>query len=126
MSAFAALTLPNNAAVNVVFSPQSIDSNGVATWMTQDSVYDARSVITSSLKLPKNNSSMVRIKERIVVPVMDSVNPSLKLGESIVNIDVALYKGSSETHRLDLRKYAEKLIADAINTAAFQKLESIY
>lgn len=126
MSAFAALTLQNNAAANVVFNPAGIDSQGVATYLTSDSVYDARKKITMSVQLPKNNSSVVRIKQKVVVPVMDTVDATKKVGEIIVNIDAAISKLASETLRLDARKYADTLLANAVSTAAFQNFESIY
>ena len=126
MSAFALLTLQNNAAANVDFTPVSIDSNGVATWKTGDSVYDAKSTVTMSVTHPKNGSDVVRMKQKVVLPVMDSVDTTLKVADCIVNIDVVLPKRASETNRLDLRKYAEKLIANAISTDAFQKLQGIY
>lgn len=126
MSAFAALTLQNNAAANVVFNPQSIDSTGVATFVTADSVFDARKRVTMSVSLPKNGSTVIRIKQKVVVPVMDTVDAALKVGEAYVNIEAVIPKLASETIRLDIRKYADTLLQNAISTAAFQNLEAIY
>lgn len=126
MSAFASLTLVNNAAANVVFNPQSIDSQGLATWLTSDSVYDAKKKVTMLVSLPKNGSTVARVKQRIMVPIMDSVDATLKVGEAYANIEVVFPKNCSETIRLDLRKYADTLLTNAISTAAFQNLEAIY
>lgn len=126
MSAFAALTLQNNAAGNVVFNPQSIDSNGVATFLTADSVYDARKRVTMSVTLPKSTGNVTRIKQRVIVPIMDTVDTSLKVAEAYVNIEAVIPKQTSETTRLDLRKFADTLLQNAITTAAFQNLEAIY
>lgn len=126
MSAFAALTLKNNAAANVVFNPASIDSSGVARWMTADAIYDSKKAATMLVTYPKNGSSVCRIKQKIVVPIMDTVDASLKVGEAICNIDVVLPKNCSETTRLDLRSFASELLANAVSTAAFQNLEGIY
>lgn len=126
MSAFAALTLVNNAAANVVFNPQSLDSAGVATFLTSDSVFDAKKKVTMSVSMPKNGSSVVRIKQRIMVPIMDSVDATKKVAEAYVNIEAVLPKNTSETIRLDLRKYADTLLTNAISTAAYQNLEAIY
>lgn len=126
MSAFAAVTLQNNAAASTVFNPQSLDSSGVATWTTSDSVFDARKKLTMSLTLPKNGSSVIRCKQKVVVPVMDAIDATLKVGEAYVNIEAVIPKQASETIRLDLRKYADTLLQNAITTAAYQNLEAIY
>lgn len=126
MSAFASLTLVNNAAANVVFNPQSIDGSGVAKWLTTDSVFDARKAVTMSLTLPKNGSSVVRLKQKISVPIMDTVDATKKVADAYIMIEAVLPKQCSETIRLDLRKYADTLLTNAISTAAFQSLEAIY
>jgi len=126
MSAFATLTLQNNAAANVVFSPVSIDASGVATWLTSDSVYDAKKSVTMSVSLPKKGGSVSRIKQKIVIPIMNSVVTTQKDGEIIANVEVVIPKIASSTDRLDARKYVQTLVADAVSTAAFTNLESIY
>lgn len=126
MSAFANITLADSASANVVFTPQSNDASGVATWLDNNSVLDAKRKLTMSVTLPKNGSSVVRIKQKVVVPIMDTVNTSLKVGEIIANIDVVIPKLASQTQRLDARAFAKNLLADAVSTAAFTNLESIY
>lgn len=126
MTAFASLALLNNAAATVTFIPQSIDSSGVAKWITQDSVYDARKVVTMSVTLPKNGSSVARIKQKVIIPVMDTVDASKKLSDAYINIEVVLPKQCSETVRLDLRAYGDALLKHVVSTAAFQNLEAIY
>lgn len=126
MSAFAAVTLQNNAAANVVFNPASIDSAGVAKWMTADSVFDAKKLLTMSVTLPKNGSTVTRIKQKVTVPIMDTVDANLKVADAYVTIEAVLPKLASETIRLDLRKYADTLLQNAISTAGYQNLESIY
>lgn len=126
MSAFATLTLQNNAAANVVFAPSSIDSNGVASWFVTNSVYDARWKATMALSLPKNGGTVARLKQRIVIPVMDTVDATKKIGEGYVNIEFVLPKQMSSTNRLDLRKLADTMITNAVTTAGVTDLESIY
>lgn len=125
MPAFAALTLKNNAATDVVFSPSNIQ-NGITRYTTQDSVYDARSVITTSVTLPKTGGQVARLKQKIVIPVMDAVDATKKIGECFANIDVVFPKQASETQRLNLRAYVKNLTADAVSTAAYQYLEDTY
>lgn len=127
MSAFATLTLLDSAAANVAFNPVTIDPSGVAVWKTADSVYDAKSTVSMSVSHPKTNGSqVVRVKQKVVLPIMDSVDASLKLADAIVNIDIVLPKRASETNRLDVLKYAEKLLANAITVDAVQNLQGIY
>lgn len=126
MTAFASLTLVNNAAANVVFAPQSIDANGVATWLTSDSIYDAKQKVTMSLSLPKNGSSVARLKQRIMIPIMDTVDTTKKIAEAYADVTVVIPKQASETQRLDLRKFVEKLTANAVSTDAYQYLQSQY
>lgn len=127
MTAFAALSLANNAAVAVSFNPVGIDSSGVAKWMTiSESALDARRVVTQSVTLPKNGSSVVRVKERVAIPVMDAVDTSKKTAESYVNIEFVLAKQASSTDRLDLQAFAKNLIAHAASTAAITNFESQY
>lgn len=126
MSAFATLTLKNNAVADVVFNPQSIDSNGIAKWLTNDSVYDARKSATMLVSLPKNGSSVARIKQRVMIPIMDTVDTSKKVAEAYINIESVIPKLASETVRLDLRAAGKTLLENAVSTAAFTNLESIY
>jgi hypothetical protein len=126
MSAFAALSLLNNAGTAVVFNPQSIDASGVAKWTTNEASYDAKRVVTMSVSLPKNGSSVIRIKQKVLVPIMDAVDATKKVGEIYVNIETVIPKLASETNRLDVRKLADTLLQNAVSTAAFQNLEAIY
>lgn len=126
MSAFAPLTLLNNAGTNVVFNPQSIDSEGVATYLSGDAILDAKKKVTISVNLPKGGSTVARVKEKIVVPIMDTIDFNKKVAEAYVTVDFVLPKLASQTIRMDLRKYIHALIDDAITKAAIQDLESIY
>lgn len=126
MTAFAAVTLQNNAAANVVFNPQAIDPTGVAIWLTNDAIFDSKKKLTMSVTIPKGNSPVVRIKQRVMIPIMDAVDTTKKIGEAYVNIETVIPKLASETTRLDLRKFADTLLTNAVSTAAFQNLEAIY
>lgn len=125
MSAFATLTLQNNAAANVVFNPANIE-NGIASWYTANSIYDAAWRVTMQVKRPINGSTVARVKQRVSVPVMDAVDTTKKIGEGYVDVEFVLPKVMSETNRLDLRKMVDTLITNAITTAAVQNLEAIY
>lgn len=126
MTAFAAVTLLNNASANVVFNPQAIDPTGVAIWLTSDAVFDAKKKLTMSVSIPKGNSPVSRIKQRVMIPIMDAVDTTKKVGEAYVNIEAVIPKLASDTTRLDLRKFADTLLTNAVSTAAYQNLEAIY
>lgn len=126
MSAFASLTLQNNAAANVVFTPGAIDSDGVAVWRSNDAVFDAKKLVTMSVKAPSGGSQVARIKQKVLIPVMDTLDATKKVGEAYVTVEAVIHKQASETIRLDLRKHAQTLLADAVSTAAFQNIEGIY
>lgn len=126
MSAFAVLSLLNEAAVAQTFNPASIDSSGVAKWLGTESVLDAKKSVTMSVSLPKNGSTVARVKQRIVIPIMDAVDATKKVGECYANIEMVLPKIASSTNRLDLRKYVDQLAINAVTTAAVTNFESIY
>jgi len=126
MPAIAALTLADRTPANVVFTPQSIDALGVARYYDDNSIFDAKRVVSMSVTLPKNGSSVARIKEKIVIPIMDTVDTSKKLGEIIVNLDAVIPKLASANQRLDARAFIVSLAGNAVSTAAFTSLENVY
>lgn len=126
MTALASLALQNNAAAAVTFTPVGRDSQGVTKWMTQDSVYDARKVVTMSLTHPKNGSSVIRLKFKVSIPVMDAVDAAKKMSDCYANVELVMPKTASETTRLDLRKLLDTLLISAVTTAAVQLLEDVY
>jgi len=126
MSSFAALTLKNNALADVVFNPQSIDPEGVAKWLDANSIFDAKRSVTMRVSLPKNGGQVARIKQRVMIPVMDSVDTSKKIAEAYINIESVVPKQASEQVRLDLRAFGGNLLDNAVSTAAFTSLEAIF
>lgn len=79
-----------------------------------------------SVSLPKNGSQVARIRQKVMVPIMDSVDASKKIAEAYVNIEAVIPKQASDTTRLDLRKLADTLLQSAVTTAAFTSFEAIY
>lgn len=126
MSAFAAISLQNEAAVAQTFNPANIDSAGVAKWLGTETVLDGKKSVTMSVILPKNGSSVVRIKQRISIPVMDAVDVTKKIADCYADVTMVLPKQASATNRLDLRKYIDQLVTNAVTTAAVSNFESIY
>jgi hypothetical protein len=126
MTAFAALSLANNAAAAQSFTPAVIDSVGVAKWLGTETILDGKKSVTMSVALPKNGSNVVRMRQRVAIPIMDAVDTTKKIAEAYADITVVLPKQATLTNRLDLRAYAKNLLADAVSTAAFTDFEAIY
>lgn len=126
MAAFAPVTLQNNAAVNVVFTPAQIDSSGIAKWFAPGSVLDARPMMTLKVTNPPKGSNVARVSGKIVLPVMDTINTQQKIAELIGSFEFVMPKQATETQRLDLRKLLDTLIQNAIVTAGVQNIESVY
>lgn len=127
MTAFASLSLLNNAAVAQSFAPSSIDREGVATWMTvSESSLDARRRASLSVRLPKNGSSVVRVKARVLIPIMDTIDTTKKIAEAYADVSFVLPKQATQTNRLDLRKYTAEIVSNAVMTAAVDTFEAIY
>lgn len=126
MTAFAAITLLNHAAANVVFAPNKIDAAGVAKWLGAETIYDGKRSATLSVTLPQNGSTVVRIKGRINQPIMDTVDTAKKVGDMYLNIEGVIPKLASETNRLDLLALSKSFLDNPAIEAAFQNLESQY
>lgn len=126
MSAFATLTLKNNATTDVVFSPLTIDSNGVAQYGTADTIYDGKTFVSISSKVPSVRSNKARLKLKITHPLMDSVDTTKKLDEAIATVDIAYPKNMSQAARRDLKAYIATLVTNAVTTAFVDGFEGIY
>lgn len=126
MSAFATLSLLNNAAAEQTFTPANIDSSGVAKWLGTETILDGKKSATMSVALPKNGSTVVRVKQRVMIPIMDTVDTSKKIADAYVDMVFVLPKQATSTNRLDLLAYAKDFLADATTIAAVTNFESIY
>jgi len=126
MTAFATITLADSTAANVDFVPSNIDPQGVAKLFATANTLDERRGISLSVRLPKVGGSVARVTAKVVVPVMDSSSPPIKLGECICSMEFVLPKRASEANRADALAFASNLLADASVIAAVTSLESIY
>jgi hypothetical protein len=127
MVAFASKTLLDYAAASIVLTPAKIDSNGVAKWVQSSvSVFDARASATLLVKEPKNGSNVARVSGKIVVPVMDPIDTTVKVAECICTYELVLPKQASLTQRRDLLAMAKSDLDHATVEAAVENIESIY
>lgn len=127
MSAFAAITLANSVPANVVFSPARIDSKGIAKWMAPSTVvYDDKPSMTLLVREPQNGSNVARVTGKITVPVMDTVDTSLKLGDAIGSFEYVLPKQCTLVQRQNIHALLKDLLTEAVITDAVENLASVY
>jgi hypothetical protein len=83
------------------FVPSFIDSAGVATYYIMDTgeVLDAREKFTLSVRQPTKGSQVARITAKLVVPVMDADDSTLKIGEAIATAEFVIPKRMLDTER---------------------------
>lgn len=128
MPAFADLKLSaGSPAADVTFNPTVIDSAGVAKWLGVDvSSLDLKPVITMSTNLPKGGSPVVRIKQRILIPIADTVDASKKKSEAYADIQYVIPKDCPLAVRGKLRDFVLALTSHANSIAAVTNFESTY
>ena len=124
MAAFAALVL-NNGTTNVSIAPSAIQE-GVAFWRLAGGVFDAKVVITQSVTMPRGSSQVYRVKQKLVFPVMDTVDTSKKIGEMVQNVEYIIPKASLSADRVKFWNTAKSLSADAVTSAAVQDGEMVF
>lgn len=127
MPAFAALQLKNQAASEITYSPADIDpSTGVSRWIGAGAVFDARTQVTSSVTYPKSTGTKVRIKGKISVPLMDTVDTTKKIDEAIASFEIAVPKNMVLLSRQDLRAALADFLIDTVVVKAVEDFESVY
>lgn len=126
MSAFASLALKsdNAGSVTETLTPR-MKEGGLATWRKSGAVYDADLVATMAVST-SNASAVVRVRQKVVVPVMDAVDTTKKIGDVIVNVEFVLPKKSTVAQRTTARNLARTMVADAVTIAATESFENIY
>jgi hypothetical protein len=135
MPAFATIVLKDSAAANINFTPLSLDGNGVASYIgtTSDSAaigsintFEAKRKASTSVTLPKNGSKVVRVKQKVVVPVFDSVSPYTKLGDATCNIEFVVPAAAGQGDLTDLVAHAKDMIALSLTASAVTAFEPVY
>lgn len=129
MSLYAPVSLKNQAATAVAFLPTTVERNAninVANWAVAGTVYDARHKLSASLQLPSARSTRAKVKLKLTIPLMDTVNPAIKRDESIINIDFSMPKSAALLDRQNLRAYAADLLTNAMVTAMVEGFEGVY
>lgn len=127
MPAFATLQLKDQSATERSFAPASINSaTGVIGWLRDGDSYDSRQSATLSVTLPKTNTSRVKIRGKVSIPVMDPVITDKKIDELIGSFEFSLPKNAVLVDRQDLRAYLADFLTDATIVSAVEDFESVY
>jgi len=133
VAAFAATTGKNwdgtlsGATGSVTYTPSVIDPNGVAIWTLAGAVYDAEKKLSMSVRRPTKGSQVIRVQVKLVHPVMDAVDTTLKIGECLANLELVFPKRSTVTERnLLMGHFVEFVQNEVAFASAVQDFESIY
>jgi hypothetical protein len=127
MPAFANISLKNQAAVEVVYTPADIDpTSSVARYLGAGASFDARPQVTISTSYPKGNSTKVKVKGKIVFPVMDTLDTTKKVDENIGQFEFSMSKSSALLTRQDLRAALADFLVDTTVVTAVENFESVY
>lgn len=127
MAAIATLQLKNYATTETDFVPGKIDSQtGVVSYYTAGSSYDARSVATVSVTLPKVATGRIKVRGKVSIPVMDAVITTKKIDENLCSFEFSLPRTSTLTDRRNLKAYIADFLTDAVMTKAVEDFESPY
>lgn len=127
MPAFANISLKNQAAVEVVYTPADIDpTSSVARYLGAGASFDARPQVTISTSYPKGNSTKVKVKGKIVFPVMDTLDTTKKVDENIGQFEFSMSKSSALLTRQDLRASLADFLTDPTVVTAVENFESVF
>jgi hypothetical protein len=127
MTQFQTLTVKDSLAADVNFNATVINYvNGVATWRTTGTNFDTSAAITFSMSLPTAKSTRTRIKEKVVIPVVNVLDATKKDDEIIVNIEFIIPKSATLLQRQNARAFASNLLAGAVTSNATDNLAGVY
>lgn len=129
MPQLAAITILDGAATPAshVFAP--VTTNGWLSKLAERVGVNptAFPVITLSVREPASKASAYKVEEKIVVPVMGTVNGVVvKIRESSALVTYLFAPDSTEQERKDIRRYVVNLNSDASVTTMVEKLEPQY
>lgn len=125
MTAFATLTL-NDGFADRAFLAKTLVGN-LATWRySAGSYFNADHQITMSFSLPKVGGSVVRMKQKIVVPIMDPLVESSKVADIVCNIDILMPVKASTAARTVAYNYIKNLLAHTVSSDGVVNQQGIF
>lgn len=127
MTAFAALTLPDSAAVSKTFNVGNINyQTNLATWVLSGASYDASTLLSLSFRTPSAQSTRAKTRARLVIPIMDPVVTTRKLDELIIEVSTSIPKTATLTQRQDLRVFMEKFMSNASFYGTIDSFQGVF
>lgn len=125
MTAFATLTL-NDGTADRAFLAKTLVGN-LATWRYGAGTYfNADHQITMSFSLPKPGGQVVRVKQKVVVPVMDPLVESSKIADIVCNIDILMPVKATAAARTIAYNYVKNLLANAVTSDGVVNQQGIF
>lgn len=127
MTNFATVTLPNAATVNKDFVVGNINyQTGVATWNNLGASFDGNTVLSLAVKPASAASSRVKVRARLVIPIMDPVLTTKKVDENIMEVTVSVPKTATLSQRQDLRVLLRNFQLNDAFIKAVDNFEGVY
>lgn len=117
-----------SGATNAVsYIPSRIDQNGVAIWTLAGAVFDADKTLSMSVRKPTKGSQVIRVQVKLVHPVMDPVDTTLKIGECLLNLECVFPKRSTAAQRNLIVGHAIEFLNNGAEfSEAVATFESVY
>jgi len=127
MTQLADLIVVDGSAANQTFFVQNVDyTTGVASWATTAASFDAARVISFSLRPPSKTSNRVRIRAKVVIPIMDPVLTTKKIDELVGEISFSIPKTAASLARGDLRAFVRNFLSDNVVINAVNTFQGVY
>jgi len=140
MPAFAALNLADGLATPVShsFGPDSIDSQGIATYVDRSTgIAVGYPVVSARLRKPLKGQQnrTYKLSVKVVVPTLEQTSASTSTGiqpaptkayDCSALIEFTLPERSVLQNRKDLNAFVKNYLANALHTSMIENLETIY
>jgi len=117
----------SGATNSVNYVPSRIDPNGVAIWTLAGASFDAEKKLSMSVRRPTKGSQVIRVQVKLVHPVMDATDTTLKIGDCLANVELVFPKTVEQEDRyLLVGHLLEFLHNGAAFAGAIDSYESVY
>jgi len=127
MPAIAAFALATDGSTGTItLNPTAIDAKGVAHWSSGESILDARTTATQSVRLPVKGGKVSRVQVNLNMPIMDTTDTTLKIGEVAARLEVVVPKNATAAQREKFVYMAKGLMYTSLVGSAVQDLVNFY
>lgn len=127
MTQFVSFQLPNAATVNKDFAVGNINyQTGIATWNLVGSSFDANYVLSLAFKPASAASSRIKVRAKLVIPIMDPVLTTKKVDECIAEVTISVPKIATLSQRQDLRVLLRNFQLNDAFVKSVDNFEGVY